>query len=179
MFNFGVVLQNLQFENECSPPSNPPSISEFFGDINLLKDKSYFLEKPVSVVNNQIILPFRNIDNFFSYNYYNDGRVLNYGGLIVRVFFLPNSISKIDDVELIWAKDEDYDDQCYYYIDTTPQLQSEEDDPFRSPSRLNDDTVDAKVDNIGNYRIDNGIRLFVTVRRRYQSNVWLGSFYID
>jgi len=121
-FNFGVTVGNLQIEDDdCRPPSMPPSISQYFGD-GPLKKKSDFLAKPITFDNNRIIFSFRNIDEFFDYNFYDDERVLNYGGLIVQVFFLPSSISKIDDVELNWVKVKNYN--CKYYIDTTPQIQS-------------------------------------------------------
>jgi hypothetical protein len=177
-FNFGVTVENLQIEDDdddfCPPPpSMPPSISQYFGD-GPLKNKSYFLAKPITFDNNRIIFSFYNTDFFFRPNFSNDG-------LNVRVYFLPSSISKLDDVELNWVEDEPglcvYD----YDIDATPYLQSE----FFTIWGVNgNDTVDAEIRNIGNYTGSNGIRLFVSVRRTYAMNAyamnaWLGSFYIE
>jgi hypothetical protein len=178
--NFGVNIKSLQVENNCNPPP-PPQRSQYFRDgINLQKDKSFFLNKPVTIVDNQIILPFKNSEDFFRYNYYNDGRLLNYGGLTVRVFFLPSNISNINDVKLYWVKDDDdydEDDVCYFSIKTDPIIQNVDHvDIFRDPLKSYGSTINAKVNNIGNYTSDT--RLFVTVRRRYSSDNWLGSFYI-
>ena len=176
--NFGTIVKNIQVKNNCDPPLLPPQRSQYFGDVfgDGLKDKSYFLGHSVTIVNNQIILPFKNTEDFFRYNYYNDGRVLNYGGLIVRVFFLPSNISSINDVKVDWVIEDD--ERCTFYIGTDPIIQNIEVDIFRDPSKSYGSTIDAKVNNIGNYTDTGDTRLFVTVTRRYNSNNWLGSFNI-
>jgi len=178
MQTFGTTVVNIKkSSSECPPTSSIPD--DIAGTKNLLKDKSYFLEKPITLTADKVILPFTNSD-IFNFNYYAPddpvfpGALKNYGGIDVSVYFLPSGTS-IDDVRFI--KSYNYDG---YYVCNLASVKLTPDGVKRFDSSATkfghegDKFIDVEVeiDNI----VDNvGIRLFVTVSK---DDAWLGSFYI-
>jgi len=182
MQTFGTTVVNIKkSSSECPPPSSIPD--DIAGTKGLLKEKSYFLEKPITLTADKVILPFTNSD-IFNFNYYAPddpvfpgGGIKNYGGIDVFVYFLPSGTS-IDDVRVIRSYKYEY-----YYCNLvseklTPDGVKKFDSYANKFGREGDKFIDVevKIDNI----VDNvGIPLFVTVGKAYSnSKVWFGSFYI-
>ena len=151
----------------------------------LLRDKSYFFgNEDIKITNNALILPFQDSE-FFNYNYYKDGRwsgnLINYGGISLSVWFLPNG-TKIDDVQYVGPSD----DCRYPKYPKDPKIIPENVIMFSTTAvriRINQERagfIDVPIENIGNYTGKNGIRLFVTVIQMYSNPTTpIGSFYID
>ena len=145
----------------------------------LLRGKSYFFgNEDIKITNNALILPFQDSD-FFNYNYYKDGQwsgsLINYGGISLSVWFLPNG-TKIDDVRFRYVS---LSDDCKYSKEK--KISPENVIMFSTTAvRKNQERagfIDVPIENIGNYTGKNGIRLFVTVIQMYSNPI--GSFYID
>ena len=163
-----------EFEN-CPDQIFTPNDITVTNTKERLKDKSYFFgNEDIKIINNELILPFQDSD-FFNYNYGPwSGNLINYGGIFLSVWFLPNG-TKIDDVRYVGLSDD-----CKYskeqkiipgdviMFSTTADRKNQERAGF----------IDVPIENIGNYTGKNGIRLFVTVIQMY-STTPIGSFYID